>query len=442
MTTRNFLLLTIVSLFFLSSSVNAAVYNTTQDGDWDDPSVWDCLCAPPSITSGGGDTYNIDHNVTMKSMIFVQTTDVIRINASGTLTGTSPIANKFFNESDGIGQTGGVHVYGILEVTSLLSLPNAGFYVHPSGRVNVPSGAFDNQGDLYVSGVVELTNSHFFHNAFDIWIDSGGNMIINNGNFYNRSSIRNLFPNSCIRILGGSFFNEVGGELGGNGGVTASGDVDNSANPMSVWSGVTWCAGGSGINVAPALEECGGPCSGALEVELLSFDANLQPDGTVKVEWITGSEDGSATFTVERSTDLQNFETVETILAAGNSDSKTTYEITDNFNGNGLVYYRLHETDIEGKKTYSDVRTVFMSSEPLEFEVYPNPATDHVKILVDQEDIDKSQVRVFDLQGMEILRQDVTMDNQRIDLSNYPKGMYIVTLVKGSQFKQQKILVQ
>ena len=95
-----------------------------------------------------------------------------------------------------------------------------------------------------------------------------------------------------------------------------------------------------------------------LPIKLISFDAKRNTNNEVNLKWITATETNNDYFTIERSSDGRNFEKILTQHGAGNSNQPITYNATDRYPLSGTSYYRLKQTDYDGKFTYSDVRVV------------------------------------------------------------------------------------
>jgi len=91
-----------------------------------------------------------------------------------------------------------------------------------------------------------------------------------------------------------------------------------------------------------------------LPIELLSFNAVCESN-KVNINWATASETNNNYFTIERSKDLQTWETVTAIPGAGNSNTVLHYSAIDNQPFPDYTYYRLKQTDYNGNFTYSDV---------------------------------------------------------------------------------------
>lgn len=101
--------------------------------------------------------------------------------------------------------------------------------------------------------------------------------------------------------------------------------------------------------------------SSPLPIELLSFDAKPEGDH-VLTKWSTASEINNDFFTLERSKDGADFEKLKNVPGAGNSDRILNYSETDESPLNGISYYRLKQTDFDGKTSYSDMVPIEFNS--------------------------------------------------------------------------------
>ncbi len=113
-----------------------------------------------------------------------------------------------------------------------------------------------------------------------------------------------------------------------------------------------------------------------MPISLLNFSAI--PDGNVvDIKWSTATEVNNHYFTVERTTDGTHYETVAIVDGAGNSDYTLSYSAKDENPVAGTSYYRLKQTDFDGKsKTFEDVIVTYTESNStslLTQHTYPNP---------------------------------------------------------------------
>lgn len=92
-----------------------------------------------------------------------------------------------------------------------------------------------------------------------------------------------------------------------------------------------------------------------LPLTLLQFTA-VKQSNTAALQWQTGQEQNTRDFVIERSSDGKTYSDIGTVGAAGTSHTKRYYYFTDNTPNEGNNYYRLRQSDLDGKFTYSPVR--------------------------------------------------------------------------------------
>jgi hypothetical protein len=105
----------------------------------------------------------------------------------------------------------------------------------------------------------------------------------------------------------------------------------------------------------------------------------------------------------------------------------------------GISYYRLKQTDYDGKYEYSSTRVV-QFSELRPIRIYPNPTSG--SIIIEGLNADIHKVIVYNTLGQQLISREwrsiSEADNLKIDLTNLPIGVYYVRI--GNQsfkiFKQ------
>lgn len=103
-----------------------------------------------------------------------------------------------------------------------------------------------------------------------------------------------------------------------------------------------------------------GKTQSKLPIELINFSLDKYNDN-VKINWTTGSELNNDYFTIERSFDGYIWEEIDRIDGAGNSSSFIYYSYIDKqFNLSGIVYYRLKQTDYDGKFERFHIKSINM----------------------------------------------------------------------------------
>ena len=94
-----------------------------------------------------------------------------------------------------------------------------------------------------------------------------------------------------------------------------------------------------------------------MPIELLSFTAEPK-NAHIELNWFTANEISNDYFDVQRSFDGVNFTSIDKINGAGNSTQVLSYSAVDDAPLTGISYYRLKQTDYDGKTSYSDVEAV------------------------------------------------------------------------------------
>jgi hypothetical protein len=100
----------------------------------------------------------------------------------------------------------------------------------------------------------------------------------------------------------------------------------------------------------------------ALPIELIGFSAYKKGMNN-ELSWSTFSEINNDFFSIEKTLDGIVYETVGEINGAGNSTNTLFYSLTDYDVRRTINYYRLKQTDFDGKNTYSKVVSVDNRSE-------------------------------------------------------------------------------
>lgn len=183
-----------------------------------------------------------------------------------------------------------------------------------------------------------------------------------------------------------------------------------------------------------------------LPVVLTAFTATAVQNRDAQLSWTTASEENSAFFDVERSFDGSTFAKVGQLAARGTTTAASTYAFTDAnvaARATGAVYYRLRQVDLDGKATYSPVRTVsFTKVASLTLSLYPNPAQSATTLDLSQLPTTGTyQVQLLDATGR--LVRSASLGGgvmQSLDLHELATGTYHVlvtgTLADGSALRQ------
>jgi len=170
-----------------------------------------------------------------------------------------------------------------------------------------------------------------------------------------------------------------------------------------------------------------------LPVEWLDFQAVLvNEDRHTRCTWQTATELNNDFFTVERSVDGLNWESLGTVQGAGTTHDPQAYEWLDRHPYGGISYYRIAQTDFNGAVDYSVIRSVERKKETL-FAVYPNPGNQHF-VLTGYE---LGDLFVFDALGRQV-PFSLTMSGE-LTLHGAASGSYILELRKAYGIESERI---
>ena len=126
-----------------------------------------------------------------------------------------------------------------------------------------------------------------------------------------------------------------------------------------------------------------------LPIELLSFKGECS-NQNIELEWLTASEINNDYFSIEQSIDGINWQLIAKVDGAGNSNSVNNYSYIDVIQYKNNSYYRLKQTDFNGKFKYSAIiATEKCEKDLIKLVIYPNPVIETVNLSYEG---DKSQI--------------------------------------------------
>jgi hypothetical protein len=183
-------------------------------------------------------------------------------------------------------------------------------------------------------------------------------------------------------------------------------------------------------------------------VELVSFKATVSNE-MVELEWETASELNNDFFTVERSVDGENFEKIIEVDGKGTTTEKQSYAAKDLEPFSGVSYYRLKQTDFDGRSEYSAVVQVQLKiNNQLRFKIYPNPNNGgQFNLSFENTWKDKTgHIQLFDVTGRLVFETDFGYTKKvLVDPKpgfRIPAGAYFMVLTIEDERATRKIIVQ
>ncbi len=198
-------------------------------------------------------------------------------------------------------------------------------------------------------------------------------------------------------------------------------------------------AGAIGVNEVTASLPTN--CTTVLPVVLISFTATCnQP--YVELKWATAAETNNSFFTVERSVEALTWQVVGSVDGARGTSRVNKYALTDKFPGKGTSFYRLKQTDLDGKYKYWDVIAAKSCGTKSEerLSIYPNPSSGKFNLLLTSEPGRVTSIEIFDALGHKV--EGSTGFQPMFDLSGKAPGVYHVRIHTNAGIINRKIILK
>lgn len=285
--------------------------------------------------------------------------------------------------------------------------------------ININSNTTFN-GDIIVNGELRVENAR-------LKMDANSRIAVNVGGQINFSPMQ-------TKYLAFIPYNEPSGYI----------TIGGSESSEILWGfpRSTYIPHGNGgtIVTSPTQGEAsfGPDAASLLPIELISFTGDMTKDEEVLLSWATAAEKGNDFFTIERSLDGQNFFVLDTISGAGNSNKRIDYTYTDPYPASGYNYYRLKQTDFDGKFEHFNVVAVINDkAEPQlsQVSIGPNPYYEHFEVSFHSMDNGMVHLKLMDMQGRTIFNMSMEAEkgtNSFIydDDHQLQPGIYLFTIVQ------------
>ena len=182
-----------------------------------------------------------------------------------------------------------------------------------------------------------------------------------------------------------------------------------------------------------------------LPVTLKEFTARLNKD-KVELKWITTDEKNNASFTIERAGADQKFSAIASIPGAGDNTGEKVYTYTDASPLRDLSFYRLAQTDVDGTKTYFDIRKILNQQGNINSVVVsPNPFSANISAFITVDRSQKVSISLTDMNGR-ILRASSGIYSPgsteiKLNSVDIAKGVYLLK-IKGEHFSELKKVIK
>jgi Protein of unknown function (DUF1566) len=165
--------------------------------------------------------------------------------------------------------------------------------------------------------------------------------------------------------------------------------------------------------------------SATTPVELTTFNAKAVNKTSI-LNWHTSSETNSKSFTIERSPNGADYAAIGEVKGQGTTSTPHDYTFTDEDPSVNINYYRLRQTDFDGKETLSKWLFIVFSKSGISLKA--TVAQSALDVVVDN--AKPTTLRIFNVAGQQVLLAKV-QGAQQLDIQALPNGLYIIQTEKG-----------
>ena len=182
----------------------------------------------------------------------------------------------------------------------------------------------------------------------------------------------------------------------------------------------------------PTYQNDGCTPSAILPISLIYFKGKSENTKNI-LEWSTTSEINNDYFNIEKSNDALNFVSIGQISGVGNSNIQIFYQFIDVFPSQEINYYRLKQTDFDGKFSYSEIISINNKFSDINIFV-----TNNILYIKANESTFKEIIKIYDITGREVFNSLV---KSQINLSSLVKGIYTYRLISKNNIFSKKFII-
>ena len=173
-----------------------------------------------------------------------------------------------------------------------------------------------------------------------------------------------------------------------------------------------------------------------MPVALLNLSGEVNGKANL-LYWTTATEKNNMGFEIQRSSDGYNFNKigfVHTKAASGNSSLKLNYDFSDIGFSTGANYYRLKQTDRDGKFMYSDIIVLKGANTDAgdRIKIYPNPVKNMLNIKIAANNYGSIRLSVSDMSGKMVLNKSTLINTGelilQLNISHLSAGTYFLKI--------------
>lgn len=378
----------------------------------------------------------------------------------------NPLPN-IINGNVSVGEVNTIGISGDLKISGNLSGFSDDFYNNPAPVFVDGQDVFEVAGVTNYGGKVSINNcmDNFCHYKLEFFGSTNSNidwyggypidtLIINKTGCAKVTCTNSLYVAGATRIDIGQLVLNPNDTISykfvcaGNVDIAQGGGLFLRRDAAGITANMA--IGGTLTDHNPAADStCAGlsnPYSGAitfyapiLPVTLLDFYGRYS-NKAVTLSWSTEREINAKYFTIEKSFDQVSFSPLTNIAASGNTETKKSYQFTDNTSLKGINYYRLKMVDADGRFTYS--KTIAIAAPAVNaITVFPNPVKDKLFIRLTGVPAE-TDISIADAKGtiVKTLQLKAGTTEASVNTTVLPAGVYSISIQSGKLTNTQQFI--
>ncbi|MDD5571855.1 MAG: T9SS type A sorting domain-containing protein [Bacteroidales bacterium] len=181
--------------------------------------------------------------------------------------------------------------------------------------------------------------------------------------------------------------------------------------------------------------------SGPMPIDLLYLNAQCGQDSGVVVKWASATEINNDYYTLYKSNDGVNWVVAGKVKGAGNSNNVLYYEFTDEKAMLHDTYYKLKQTDFDGKSEEFKIIIIYCKYNHKKITLYPNPAKDIINLsFYNEHHVEKPLiVYIYNSSGQMCYKQEFFgAKDENLHKINLPatliQGIYFIHVKLGEEY--------
>lgn len=225
------------------------------------------------------------------------------------------------------------------------------------------------------------------------------------------------------------------GEVGGGANLITVSDSTNCGDSTMIDPNHNGNAGDSGENVKT------GFAFKILPVKFTSVSALLINKTTAQVNWQVATPMNDAEkFEVEFGTDGREWKLLGKLPVT--DATRANWQFTHNNIPAGYIYYRIKQTDKDGRISYSKTVLLNNKTNAAAYVVYPNPASNYISVSGGYGGSKKTVIQLYDASGRLLQTKSLLSSLEEINTMQYPDGSYLLRITDENKTEVYKVNIK